>query len=49
MELNDGNGIVYIREEYIEGARPNLKGGTLIYMLSGRIIHVKEDIKDIKW
>ena len=51
MKLHDDNGIVYIREKYIESARPALESGpgTLISMVSGTTIYVDEDIKDIKW
>ncbi len=49
MELHNENGVVYIREKYIESAYPDPRKGTVISMVSGTDFYVKEDIKDIKW
>ena len=49
MELHNENGLVCIREQYIESVQPDRRAGTIIGMLSGAIIYVREDIKDIKW
>ena len=49
IKLHNEIGIVYLREKYIESATTRLKGGTLIGMVSGDTIYVKEDMKDIKW